>query len=194
MIVAVTGGIGSGKSSVVGEFDKFSNVISYVADKEAKRLMNSSSTIRSKLIGAFGEAAYKNDRLNKAFLADLVFNNAEKLAEINAIVHPEVFHDFNRFVQNNPDKIILYESALVFETGSSELFDFVILVTAPQNTRIERVMLRDAITRGEVMRRIEKQWKEEKKELLSHYCIKNTDFEDSKLQIKKIHKILTEKS
>ena len=194
MIVAVTGGIGSGKSFVIEEFSKFSNVITYIADEEAKKLMTTSVDVRQKIIQAFGEEAYVNNQLNREFIASIVFKDERKLKEINAIVHPEVFKHFFEFAQLHKDKIILYESALVFETGYAKQFDYVITVTAPLHTRLERLIARDKTTQEQVFQRMSKQWKEDKKILQSHYLIGNQQIEETKAQIKRIYNILTEKS
>ncbi|MAD98337.1 MAG: dephospho-CoA kinase [Flavobacteriaceae bacterium] len=193
MVVAITGGIGSGKSSVVKEFQKFANVATYIADVEAKRIMTTSPVVREKLINAFGPQSFSDGHLNRQFLADLVFNDPKKLAQINSIVHPEVFKDLRVFVSQHKDKLVLYESALVFETGSAELFDVVILVSAPEKVRIQRVVQRDGASEKQVLERIHKQWSEERKKLQSHYLISNIDFKDTIVKINKIHNILTEK-
>ena len=194
MIVAVTGGIGSGKSLVIEEFSKFPNVITYIADQEAKKLMTTSVDVRQKIIQAFGEEAYVNNQLNREFIASIVFKDERKLKEINTIVHPEVFKHFFEFAQLHKDKIILYESALVFETGYAKQFDYVITVTAPLHTRLERLIARDKTTQEQVFQRMSKQWKEDKKILQSHYLIGNQQIEETKPQIKRIYNILTEKS
>ncbi len=194
MVVAITGGIGSGKSSVIKEFGKFDNVVIYVADKEAKRIMTTSPVVREKLLTAFGNESFIDGQLNREFLADLVFNDPSKLAQINAIVHPEVFKDLKGFISKNKGKLILYESALVFETGSSELFDYVVLVSSPKEERIKRVVKRDGVSEKQVIERMSKQWPEERKKLLSHYLLSNVDFNETIVKIKKIHNILTEKS
>lgn len=194
MIVAVTGGIGSGKSFVIQEFSKFPNVVAYIADEEAKKLMTSSNDIRKKMIQAFGAEAYVKNELNREFIASIVFNDAQKLKEINAIVHPEVFKHFFEFTKLHKGKMILYESALVFETGSAKHFDYVITVTAPIHTRIERLIERDKTTQEHLIQRMSKQWKEDKKTLQSHYIISNQHIEETETQIKRIYNILTEKS
>ena len=194
MIVAVTGGIGTGKSFVIEEFSKFPNVVTYVADKEAKKLMTTSDDVRQKIIQAFGEEAYVNNQLNREFIASIVFKDERKLKQINAIVHPEVFKHFFEFAQLHKNKIILYESALVFETGYAKQFDYVVTVTAPLHTRLERLIARDKTTQEQVFQRMSKQWKEDKKTLQSHYIIRNQQIEETKAQIKRIYNILTEKS
>ena len=194
MIVGLTGGIGSGKTTVVQFFQEFPNVAIYIADMEAKKLMNSSSKIQSKIIKEFGKESYKNNQLNKGFIADIVFKDKKKLAVLNAIVHPEVDKHFQKFVANNKDKsYILYENAILFENGSNLFCDVIITVSTPLATRIQRVMQRDQSTRETVIDRIKNQWIEDKKTLQSNYIIENTSLENTQNQVLKIHNILTKK-
>ena len=194
MVVALTGGIGTGKSAVLREFCKLPNVVGYIADEEAKKLMHSSDLIKKKVYDLFGTESYVNGQLNRDYIASIVFNDPKKLTALNAVVHPEVYRHFSAFVANHTDKIIVYESALVFETGSEQKFDVVISITAPLEKRIARVINRDHTIQAEVKKRMQRQWPEEKKLLQSHYVIVNDDFSQTKDQIKKIHNILTEKS
>lgn len=194
MIVGLTGGIGSGKTTVVQFFQEFPNIACYIADVEAKKLMNSSISIQSKIIKEFGKESYKNNQLNRNFIADIVFKDKEKLAVLNTIVHPEVGKHFQEFVINNKDKsYILYENAILFENKSNLFCDFVITVSAPLETRIQRVVLRDKSTREAVINRIKNQWIEDKKILQSNYIIDNISLENTKNQILRIHNILTKK-
>lgn len=194
MIIGVTGGIGSGKTTVVNLFENFKNVAVYIADVEAKKLTNSSLTIQQKIIKEFGENAYLNNTLNNKYLAKIVFNNKEKLALLNGIIHPEIKSHFLKFsLENKNADYILYESALLFETKSNLFCHKIICVTAPLELRIERVIKRDKITREEVLRRISNQLNQEKKEIQSHYCINNISIETTKKVINKIHNILTKK-
>ena len=195
MVVGLTGGIGSGKTTVVSFFKKFSNVAIYIADVEAKKLMNSSSVIKNKLIKEFGEQAYKNNKLNRTFIADIVFKNKKKLKALNSIVHPEVENHFQEFVFNNNKKdYILYENAILFENKSNFFCDYIITVSAPIETRIKRVVLRDNSTKEEVLNRIRNQWPVEKKTLQSNYIIHNRSLKNTENQVNKIHNFLTKKS
>ena len=158
MVVGLTGGIGSGKTTVTKFFQEFSNVAVYIADIEAKKLMNASASIQSKIIKEFGKESYKNNQLNSSFIADIVFKDKNKLASLNAIVHPEVEKHFQEFVTNNKDKsYILYENAILFENESNLFCDVIITVSAPLETRIQRVMQRDQSTRETVIDRIKNQ-------------------------------------
>lgn len=194
MIVGLTGGIGSGKTTAAKLFSEFKNVAIYIADKEAKELMNSSELIKKKIISEFGEESYNDKGLNRKFLADLVFNNPKKLAVLNSIIHPEVRKHFQDFVSKNKEKkYIIYEAAILFESKSNLLCDKIITVTADKQLRMQRVMNRDHISEEEVKKRMQNQWKESKKTLQSNYIIQNEDLITTKLQVEKIHNILTKK-
>jgi dephospho-CoA kinase len=191
MIVGLTGGIGSGKTTVVNFFKEFSNIAVYIADVEAKKIMNSSIIIKSKLIKEFGKNSYENNTLNKTFLADIVFKDKEKLKILNSIVHPEVLLHFQEFVLKNTNKnYVLYENAILLENKSNLFCDFIITVTAPLDTRVQRVILRDNSTKTSVLNRIRNQWSEEKKTIQSHYVINNSSLEKTKIQVNRIHNIL----
>lgn len=192
MIVGLTGGIGSGKTTVANLFAKFDNVAVYNADIEAKKLMNSSIIIKSKVIEEFGEDSYKNNELNRPFIASIVFKNKNKLAALNAIVHPEVKKHLEEFIALNIDKsYVLYENAILFENKSNLICDIIISVYAPLHVRIERTTLRDGSSKKEVEDRIKNQWLEDKKLLQSNYVIYNLDKETTQSQVIRIHNILT---
>jgi dephospho-CoA kinase len=194
MIVGLTGGIGSGKTTVANYFSEFKNSAVYIADIEAKKLINSSKSIKSKITATFGEESYKNGLLNSSFIAGIVFNNKEKLTVLNGIVHPEVKKHFQNFVHlNNHKKYIIYENAILFETKSNEFCSLIISVFVPLEERILRVSLRDNCTRKEVLNRINNQWPENKKLLQSNYIIYNNTLETTKNQVNNIHNILTQK-
>ena len=191
MVVGITGGIGSGKTTVLNLFKKY-NVATYIADIEAKNLMNTSSVIRQKLILEFGNEVYLDNKLNRPFLADIVFNNKEKLAILNSIVHPEVFKHLDNFINSNLDKeYILYENAILFENGSDALCNKIITVTAPEKVKIDRIIKRDNSTRKEVLQRMNNQWLEERKTIQSNYIIYNIELESTLKAVSRIHNILT---
>ncbi|MFT7442414.1 MAG: dephospho-CoA kinase [Maribacter sp.] len=194
MIIGLTGGIGSGKTTVAKFFSEFENVAIYIADVEAKNLMNSSETIKEKLIIEFGERAFIDQKLNRKYISEIVFKDAEKLASLNTIVHPEVKKHFKIFVENNLDKAyIIYENAILFESKSNLFCDFIISVYADINTRIKRVTARDIATKEEVFNRIQSQWNDDKKILQSNYIISNEYLDETKKKVQTIHNILTEK-
>jgi dephospho-CoA kinase len=194
MVVGITGGIGSGKSTVAKLFAAYKNTAIYTADEEAKKLMNSSKIIAEKIIVEFGDETYKNGKLQRDFLAKIVFQYPEKLAILNSIVHPEVRNHFQNFIHTNQDKLlIIYENAILFESKSNVLCDVIITVFAGLSTRIERVMERDHCSKEAVLNRIQNQLSEESKRIQSHYIIINDTLENTKNQVKYIHNILTEK-
>ena len=195
MIVGLTGGIGSGKTTVAEVFKKLDSVAVYIADIEARKIMNSSVVIRTQLLQAFGKETYKNNELNRQYLANTVFESEEKLTILNNIVHPEVKKHFLDFATRNTDKAyVLYESAILFESNSSQQCDFVISVFLDKEERIKRILERDKTTEKEVLSRINSQWKEDKKLLSSNYIIFNYAIQDTKKSVLKIHNILTEKA
>lgn len=192
MVVGLTGGIGSGKSTVAKEFQKIGNIAVYFADNEAKKLMSTSPIIKEQICNEFGNETYNNNQLNKAFIADIVFANKEKLATLNSIVHPEVYKHFKTFVDSNSDKqYVLYENAILFENNSDLLCNKIITVIADESLRIQRVVQRDNTSEAEVKNRITNQWKDSKKALLSNYIISNNTSDDLLLQILRIHNNLT---
>lgn len=192
MVVGITGGIGSGKSTVAHMFSKLENVAIYIADIEAKKLMNTSKTIKDSLIETFGAQTYINNQLNRPYLAGIVFQDKNKLAVLNAIVHPVVHQHLNDFINKNRSKdYILYENAILFENGSDQICDKIITVTAPLETKIARVVKRDGTTRKEVLQRVKNQWTDEKKLLLSHYKILNISLDITNTKVLEIHNYLT---
>ena len=192
MIVGLTGGIGSGKTTVTKFFSEFKNVAIYIADLEAKKLMNSSKIIKTKIIDNFGEESYKNEILNSTFIAEIVFNDKKKLAVLNAIVHPEVKKHFQEFTKNQiKSDYVIYENAILFESKSNFFCDIIITVFADLDTKIQRVISRDSSTKKEVLNRMKNQWKDNKKILQSNYIICNQNLDETKSQVNKIHNILT---
>ena len=192
MVIGLTGGIGSGKTTVLNIFKQFKNVTTYMADVEAKKLMNSSTEIKDSLIKNFGKDCFKDNQLNRSFLANIVFKDKQKLAILNSIVHPVVHKHLSDFIKNNADKdYIIYENAILFENGSDSFCDKIITVTAPKDIRIQRVVERDNINKAEVENRINNQFSESKKTLQSHYVINNLDLNTTEDLVLQIHKNLT---
>ena len=193
-IVGLTGGIGSGKTTVANFFSLYKNVAVYIADIEAKKLMNSSKVIKEKLIKSFGEQSYVNGILNRKYISNIVFKNKEKLSELNAIVHPEVRNHFQEFIKKNHQKeYIIYENAILFESKSNLFCDIIITVFVDIDTKIKRVISRDKSTKKEVLDRMKNQWSDSKKMLQSNYVIYNKNIEETKNNVDRIHNILTVK-
>lgn len=193
MIVGLTGGIGSGKTTVLNFFKEFENVGVYIADVEAKKLMNNSPFLKAQLIKAFGAETFVNNTLQRAYLSNLVFKDSEKLQILNQIVHPEVAKHFTEFVALNVHKAyILYENAILFETKNNQFCDCIITVSAPLEDRISRIIHRDQTTRKAVLDRMQYQYPEAKKSLQSNYLIQNTSLHTLKKEVYRIHNILTQ--
>ena len=155
--VGLTGGIGSGKSTVA-EIFKALSVPVYDADKEAKLLMCRDKMLKQRIIEILGDEAYTKDNLNTKFIAKQVFSNPEKLRRLNSIVHPVVKRDFQKWADERfGNKYVIQEAAIIFESGIEDMFDKIIVVDAPENIRIERVMQRDNINEQQVRARMKNQ-------------------------------------
>jgi len=187
--VGITGGIGSGKSTVVKVFQVLGIPI-YYADDAAKKLMNENELIRMQLQQLFGNETYVDGKLNRKYLSGLVFNDDAKLAQLNAIVHPATIKDAEQWMQQQTTPYAIKEAALIFECGAQAMLDCVIGVFAPEPIRIQRVIKRDGITREEVKARIEKQMDESIKMRLCDYVITNDEKELLIPQVVKIHEAL----
>lgn len=170
--IGITGGIGSGKTFLTKLF-KALGVPVYNADEEAKRLMNSDARIKKQLIELFGAATYKDGKLDRTFLAAIVFSDKEKLELLNSIVHPIVIQEAKDWAERQTSRYSLKEAALLFESGSYKELDYTILVTAPMDVRIKRVIKRDGVTEQQVRERISKQLSDEEKLLLADFVIVN---------------------
>ena len=157
--IGITGSIGAGKSTVAGIF-KVLGVPVFDADATAKSILNSDPELREQIIAAFGSETYKNGLLDRKYLATLVFNNPDQLAKLNALVHPATIKAANAWAKHWEEQgsaYIVKEAALLFEAGTNIGLDFIIGVTAPEDLRITRVMARDHVTRGEVLKRMQHQ-------------------------------------
>jgi dephospho-CoA kinase len=180
-IIGLTGGIGSGKTTIARYFEELGIPV-YIADAEAKKILYLPEVIEE-LHNVFGNIIFTNSIPDKAKIAALVFSDKKQLLKLNAIIHPKVAKHFKNWVLSNSGKLfVIKEAAILFESGSYKDCDLVILVTAPIEVRIERVMHRDQITRDKVLQRMENQWDDEKKSSLSDFIIDNTDLETAKKQ------------
>lgn len=173
--VGLTGGIGSGKSIVAGLLEIL-NVPVYYADVQAKVLMNTNSQLIDQIKELFGEEAYRQGQLNRTMVAQLVFNNKDLLNSLNQLVHPAVKNDFEQWsaLQSHVG-FVVQEAAILFENGGYKNFDHMVLVTAPLEKRISRVMQRDGVEKAQVMERIRNQWSDEQKIKLADTVIINDD-------------------
>ncbi len=191
-IVGITGGIGSGKTTVAKMFKSLGIPI-YIADDEAKKLMNSSKVIRKKLIALLGESSYTENGLNKSYISSRIFKNKELLTKINAIVHPKVKTHFERWLKKQKAPYILKEAAIIFENNLQAQYDLIIVVTADTEARVNRVIKRDGSDRKKVMSVIENQLPDEVKISKSDYVIFNNDLEKTKIQVAEIHSKILKK-
>ena len=185
-IVGITGGIGSGKTTVAKMFASLGVPI-YNADIEAKILTNTSPIIRESLIKLLGNEVYKDGELNRKYMADKIFNDKVLLQKANAIIHPQVAKHFKNWVKNQDFPYVLKEAAILFESGSYKQCDQVILVTAPKETRILRVMERDNATREEVEARMKNQWEDSEKIKLADFTLQNIQISETQKQVETIH-------
>ncbi|WP_436414301.1 dephospho-CoA kinase [Petrimonas sp.] len=171
--LGVTGGIGSGKS-VVCEVLRLHDIPVYDADLEAKNLNDTSPVIREKLIEAFGAELYKNDKLDRKKLAQLIFNDEKNLRQVNSIIHPELAKHFEKWTDGRMEhSIVAIDAAVLFEAGFQQFVDKTITVFSPIETRIERVVKRDNLTREHILSRINSQMSDEEKIKLSDFVIIN---------------------
>ena len=185
--IGITGGIGSGKTTVAKVFEVLGIPV-YYADDEAKRLMNTDEKLKEKIQLQFGNNVYKDGKLDRKHLSEIVFNNPEKLQLLNALVHPATLKDAEKWMQAQSTTYSLKEAALIFESGAHEHLDYVIGVTAPAPLRILRTMQRDGITREEVLARMDKQMDETIKMKLCDFVIKNDEQEMLLPQVLDLHK------
>ena len=185
-IVGLTGGIGSGKTTVTHMF-KALGVPVFNSDDEAKVLMNSSVIIKQEIIELLGENSYKDDTLNKPYIASQIFNTKAVLKQINAIVHPKVAAAFDTWVSKQNAPYVVKEVAILFETRTDSLVDFIITVIAPLETRIQRVMERDQKSREAVELIIDNQLSDSEKIKKSHYVIENNNRLITEKKVLEIH-------
>ena len=188
LIVGLTGGIGSGKSTVAKVFEKLGIPV-YTADEHAKELMLTDE-VKDQIIDAFGEDSYSDGELNRTFLADKVFKDEDALSKLNSIVHPAVRRHHKSWTKEQDAPYTIREAAILYESGSHKDCDFVISVTAPEELRLERVVKRDDADVDQVRSRMKNQWSQEKKDKLADFVIINDGDQMILPQIIEIHKEL----
>lgn len=173
--LGITGGIGSGKSTVTNII-RLLDIPVYIADIESKKLTESSPIIRKQLMEAFGDNLYKNNKLDKQLLASYIFNDKHKLSVANSIIHPVVDKHFCEWVERNKNyPIVAVEAAILYESGMEKLTDKVMTVYTPLEERIQRTMLRDNTSREKVLERINSQLSDEEKVKRADYVIYNDE-------------------
>lgn len=172
--IGLTGGIGSGKSTVASIF-KVLGIPVYLADDATRQLMNDDQELKRAILQEFGEQSYTDGRLNRSYLASIVFNDPARLDRLNALTHPVTIRHANEWMLQQKAPYVIKEAALIFESGSGENLDYIIGVYAPRTIRIKRVMDRDGISREEVIKRMNRQIDEELKMKLCDFVLANDE-------------------
>ena len=185
-IIGLTGGIGSGKTFVSKIFNSNDVFVIFDSDLCAKQIMENNIDVIDMVKEKIGIKSYEDGFIQKKYISDIIFNDKKKLNELNKIVHPKVLEELKKFKYNNLNKLIIIESAILFETGIYLQNEYNILVKAPLEDRISRVMYRDKISKVDVLKRINSQWSDSKKMDLADFVIDNID----KLETEKIVKQL----
>ncbi|WP_457610263.1 dephospho-CoA kinase [Lutibacter sp.] len=188
-IIGLTGGIGSGKSTVLQLFSNLGATV-YVADVEAKKLMNTNKELIKQLIALLGSKAYINNKLNKKYIASTVFKDKEKLKDLNKLVHPKVHEHFAEFVKKCKTDIVIYEAAILFESGSSTMCDLIITVIANFEERVVRIMKRDGASRQQILDRMKNQLEDDFKVRKSNFVIRNNNLKNTKIQVSTIYDLI----
>lgn len=191
MVVGLTGGIGSGKTTVSNFFVEL-GVPVYNSDLKAKQLMVSSKQLKKDIKKLLGKDAYKGKKLNKTFISDKIFNDSSLLQKMNEIVHPAVRDDFIVWAKMQNAPYLIQETALIFENSVHEFYDKIILVTAPQDIRIQRVAIRDGVSKKKISERIDNQLSDAEKLPLADFVIANIALEKTKLKVEEVNTALLE--
>ena len=189
IVVGLTGGIGSGKSTIAAMFHEL-GVPVYNSDERAKHLMNTSKKIKKELVELLGKKAYLDDKINRTYIAKKVFNDADMLEKLNKIVHPVVRKDFIKWTKKQNAPYVIQETALLFENNAQELYDSVILVTAPKKIRIERVLSRDGSTKEQIIARMNNQLDDETNLESTNFVIENIDLKSTALKVQDVHEAI----
>ena len=188
--VGITGGIGSGKSTVCRMLAE-RGVAIYDADSRAKELMATSESLRQALVENFGAETFTAEGLNRAYLASKVFNDAEQLRLLNSLVHPAVIADFEVWAEGQNGQYVVFESAILFEAGLENRVDVVVAVMAPESLRVERVMARDGHSKEQVMARIKSQMSDDERSDRAKYSIVNIDVEELEEDVEQLYRRLS---
>ena len=189
--VGLTGGIGSGKTTVANIFKQLGVPI-YFSDDRAKYLMLHNQFLRESLISLFGDKVVLNGLLNRSYIASKVFSNPKELIKLNGLVHPFVQKDFDAWSASQCSVYVIKEAAILFETDSDKFLDKVVLVESPKDLKVSRVMLREGMTNEEVLMRMSKQWPDDQKRTYADYIIYNDEENPLINQILKLHSIFSD--
>ena len=186
ILVGLTGGIGSGKSTVINYFKEL-GITCYQADDEAKKLMNLDKGLIKKIKNSFGDSIYINSKLDRKKLSTIVFTDKQKLELLNSIVHPYVNRHFENYCKGLEDIYIIKEVAIIFEIGTQNKFDKIILVRAPKEHRVKRIINRDKCNRQDAINRINNQIADDDKIDQCDFIIDNINLEEISNKVLKIH-------
>ena len=186
ILVGLTGGIGSGKSTVINYFKEL-GITCYQADDEAKKLMNSDKGLIKKIKNSFGDSIYINSKLDRKKLSAIVFTDKQKLELLNSIVHPYVNRHFDNYRKGLEDIYIIKEVAIIFEIGTQNEFDKIILVRAPKEDRVKRIINRDKCNRQDAINRINNQIADDDKIDQCDFIIDNINLDEISNKVLKIH-------
>ena len=184
--IGLTGGIGSGKTFVTNILKSNFDIKIFDSDLSAKKIIRNDKSVKKSLILNFGENCFINNQINTKFISEIVFNNSDKLNKLNSIVHPIVFKDLEIFKLEYPDKIIVIESALLFESGMYLSNDFNILITSPIEIKLQRLIKRDKRSKEDALKIIKSQWDDSKKIELADYVIENINKLETEKNVKKL--------
>ena len=190
MKVGITGGIGSGKSTVCRLFAQ-KGIAVYDSDAAAKRLMQEDGALRRQWAGRFGEGTFRNGVLDRAYLAGIVFADPQALADLNALVHPVVMRDFDAWAARQEGSYVILESAILFEAGLEGCVDKTVAVLAPRELRIERTCRRDGCGADQVVRRIAAQLDDDALSARADYVVVNIFEEDLEPAVVKLDRIFS---
>lgn len=190
--IGLTGGIGSGKSTIAKVFETLGIPV-YYADDASKKLMNEDKELKKQIIRHFGDASYTDNQLNRSYIASVVFADKTKLELLNSLVHPATIRDAKRWMNEQNTPYAIKEAALIFESGSAEGLDYIIGVFAPQALRIKRTMDRDNVTREAVINRMQNQVDEAMKMRLCDFVIYNDEQQLVIPQVLKLHELFLQK-
>jgi dephospho-CoA kinase len=193
-VVGLTGGIGSGKTTVAKEFEKLGIPI-FIADQVSKNMLFNNDSVKNSVFELLGESAFKKNENGLSvpdtkYIASKVFSDKSLLHSLNQILHPAVRTCFQNWVENQNSPYVIYEAAILFESNGHLSCDHVILVTASLEERIKRVMKRDKVKRSDVKSRLNNQWSDAQRLELSDFVIINEDFEEMKDYVMSIHELL----
>ena len=174
-VIGLTGGIGSGKTFISGIFSSSESFVIFNSDLFAKQILVDNNEVIDFVKKKIGNRSYKGRLIQSKYISDVIFNDKRKLNELNKILHPKVLEEFENFKSKNLNKLIIIESAILFETGIYLQTNYNILVKAPVKERINRVIIRDKISKADVLKKINSQWKDSKKMDLADFVINNID-------------------